>query len=104
MVLLDKKRVPHGKSLTHRVTDSHVSLVSSCCRMMNDQDNLDISDHEEKDSSEKLPEDISVMNDQDSLHISDHEEKDSMPSEDISEEDKNLTVAEVYNYLVSKQL
>ena len=72
--------------------------------MMNDQDNLDISDHEEKDSSEKLPEDISVMNDQDSLHISDHEEKDSMPSEDISEEDKNLTVAEVYNYLVSKQL
>ena len=53
-----------------------VSLVSSCCRMMNDQDNLDISDHEEKDS---------------------------MPSDDISEEDKSLTIAEVYNYLVSKQ-
>ena len=63
-----------------------MSLVS---RMMNDQDNLDISDHEEEDSSEKL-EDISVMNDQDSLDISDHEEKDSMPSEDISEEDKSL--------------
>ena len=79
-----------------------MSLVSSCCRMMNDQDNLDISDREEEDSSEKL-EDISVMNDQDSLDISDHEEKDSMPSEDISEEDKSLTIAEVYNYLVSKQ-